>query len=118
MEESKGSSVHKRPCHDSKNQLVQIGEPVAPVYWKSIEELRAGTHRSAEFPGGLPSSSATTTATRRDFLAMAGFTLAAAGLAGCRAPVQNAIPMLVGSDEIVPGVANYFATTCRGCASS
>src|SRR5262249_20980762 len=38
--------------------------------------------------------------------------------AGCRAPVQNAIPLLVGSDEIVPGVANYYATTCRGCASS
>ena len=118
MEESKGSSVHKRPCHDSKNQLVQIGEPAAPAYWKSIKELRAGAHHAGEFPGGLPSSSNTTTATRRDFLTMAGFTLAAAGLAGCRAPVQNAIPLLVGSDEIVPGVANYFATTCRGCASS
>jgi molybdopterin-containing oxidoreductase family iron-sulfur binding subunit len=120
MEQSKESSGRKPPCHASKQQLVQIGEPVAPVHWKSLEELRAGVLRAGEFPGGLPSSSGTTpaTATRRDFLTMAGFTLAAAGLAGCRAPVQNAIPMLIGSDEIVPGVANYYATTCRGCASS
>jgi molybdopterin-containing oxidoreductase family iron-sulfur binding subunit len=47
-----------------------------------------------------------------------GFSIAAAGLAGCRAPVQNAIPLLVGSDQIIPGVANFYATTCRGCASS
>jgi len=119
MKQSSESGGHKRPCHDSKTQLVQIGELAPPVYWKSVEDLRGSTHPTGEFPGGLPSSSAAThAATRRDFLAMAGFTLAAAGLAGCRAPVQNAIPLLVGSDEIVPGVANYYATTCRGCASS
>jgi molybdopterin-containing oxidoreductase family iron-sulfur binding subunit len=47
-----------------------------------------------------------------------GFSLAAAGLAGCRGPVQNAIPLLAGADDIIPGVANFYATTCRGCASS
>ena len=105
------------PCKRPKEQLVQIGGPAAPAYWKSVEELQSGPRQRGEFPGGLPSSGRGET-TRRDFLAAMGFTLAAAGLAGCRAPVQNAIPLLVGSDDIVPGVANWYATTCRGCASS
>jgi molybdopterin-containing oxidoreductase family iron-sulfur binding subunit len=83
-----------------------------------VEELYDGPRRIGEFPGGLPSSGSRVETTRRDFLAAMGFTLAAAGLAGCRAPVQNAIPLLVGSDDIIPGVANWYATTCRGCASS
>jgi len=103
----------KRSCKSSK-ELVQIGQPGAPVYWKSVEELRNGPHFSGEFPGGL----ATKEVSRRDFLALMGFTLAAASLSGCRAPVQNAIPLLVGSDQIIPGVSNFYATTCRGCASS
>src|SRR6478609_5003475 len=105
------------PCKGPKEQLVQIGGPAIPAYWKSVEELQHGPRQRGEFPGGLPSSGRVET-TRRDFLAAMWFTLAAAGLAGCRAPVQNAIPLLVGSDDIVPGVANYYATTCRGCASS
>src|SRR5437016_421497 len=103
----------KRSCKSSK-ELVQIGQPAAPVYWKSVEELHNGPHFSGEFPGGL----ATKEVSRRDFLALMGFTLAAASLSGCRAPVQNAIPLLVGSDQIIPGVSNFYATTCRGCASS
>jgi molybdopterin-containing oxidoreductase family iron-sulfur binding subunit len=47
-----------------------------------------------------------------------GFTVGALGLAGCRAPVQNAVPMLAGSDQIVPGVSNWYATTCGGCPSA
>ena len=47
-----------------------------------------------------------------------GFSLAAATVTGCRGPVQNAIPLLAGADNIIPGVSNYYATTCRGCASS
>jgi molybdopterin-containing oxidoreductase family iron-sulfur binding subunit len=110
----------KPPCKSNKDQLVQIGEPAPPVYWKSVEELHNGPSFSGEFPGGLPGKSTgrTPEATRRDFLALMGFSLAAAGLAGCRGPVQNAIPLLAGADDIVPGVANYYATTCRGCASS
>src|SRR5579864_2947454 len=109
----------KRSCKDRSAELVQIGTPAAPAYWKSPEELHKGVRVTGEFPGGLPSAkSGASEASRRDFLAMMGFTLAAAGLAGCRAPVQNAIPLLVGSDQIIPGVSNYYATTCRGCAST
>jgi molybdopterin-containing oxidoreductase family iron-sulfur binding subunit len=97
---------------------VQIGEPQLPDYWKSVEELHHGPRFNGEFPGGLPASGQPSGTTRRDFLTLMGFTFAAAGLSGCRAPVQNAIPLLVGSDQIVPGVSNWYATTCRGCASS
>ncbi|MGA2651251.1 MAG: TAT-variant-translocated molybdopterin oxidoreductase, partial [Terracidiphilus sp.] len=110
----------KPPCKTAKGQLVQIGQPATPAYWKSVDELHNGPRFSGEFPGGLPAKSAgrATDATRRDFLAMMGFSLAAAGVAGCRGPVQHAIPLVAGADDIIPGVANYYATTCRGCASS
>jgi molybdopterin-containing oxidoreductase family iron-sulfur binding subunit len=110
-----GAKAHSK---SPKEQLVQIGGPAVPAHWKSVEELQNGPRHTGEFPGGLPAANARTETTRRDFLAAMGFTLAAAGLSGCRAPVQNAIPLLVGSDDIIPGVANFYATTCRGCASS
>ena len=40
------------------------------------------------------------------------------GSRGCRAPVQHALPLPVASDQIVPGVASIYATTCGGCPSS
>jgi MoCo/4Fe-4S cofactor protein with predicted Tat translocation signal len=119
MSHSEQANEDRPPCKGPKAGLVQIGEPRLTDYWKSVEELHQGPRLTGEFPGGLPSASGQPPGTtRRDFLALMGFTLAAAGLSGCRAPVQNAIPLLVGSDQIVPGVSNWYATTCRGCASS
>lgn len=52
---------------------------------------------------------------RREFLIAAGFTFGAA-LAGCsRAPVENAIPFLVKPEEITPGKAYHYASTCGAC---
>ena len=49
---------------------------------------------------------------RRDFLKMMGFGLGAATVAaGCDIPVKRAIPYVVKPDEIVPGVANYYASS-------
>lgn len=48
---------------------------------------------------------------RRDFLKYVGFGIGAATLASCEIPVKKAIPYLVKPEEIVPGVANYYATT-------
>ena len=123
MKQTGERSGVQRPSKDGMQQLVQIREAGAPLHWKTLEELRKGPRVTAEFPGGLPPDitdpSVRVERTRRDFLTLMGFSLAAvASLTGCRAPVQNAIPLLVGSDEIVPGVANWYATTCRGCASS
>ncbi|MEM1318850.1 MAG: TAT-variant-translocated molybdopterin oxidoreductase [Bacteroidota bacterium] len=49
---------------------------------------------------------------RRDFLRYLGFGLGAATLAaGCDTPVRRAIPYVVKPDAIVPGVANYYASS-------
>ncbi len=48
---------------------------------------------------------------RRDFLKMLGFGLGAATVAAsCTTPIKKAIPFVVKPDDIVPGVANYFAS--------
>ncbi|MBN8698945.1 MAG: TAT-variant-translocated molybdopterin oxidoreductase [Chitinophagales bacterium] len=49
---------------------------------------------------------------RRDFLKYLGFSTAAAAVAAsCEMPVRRAVPYLKKSDDLVPGVANYYAST-------
>ncbi len=49
---------------------------------------------------------------RRDFLKYLGFSTAAATLAAsCEVPVRRAIPYVNKPENIVPGVAKYYATT-------
>ena len=51
-------------------------------------------------------------ANRRDFLKYLGFGLGAATLAaGCEMPVRRAIPYVTKPDDIVPGVATYYASS-------
>lgn len=53
---------------------------------------------------------------RRTFLKLAGFTFAGTVIAGCqRGPVEKAIPFLIKPEEITPGVATWYASTCAGC---
>ena len=52
---------------------------------------------------------------RRDFLKLSGFAAVLAA-AGCgERPAQTILPYVNAPEEIVPGVANYYASTCRGC---
>jgi len=49
---------------------------------------------------------------RRDFLKYLGFSTAAAAIAAsCEMPVRRAVPYLQKPDNIIPGVANYYAST-------
>ena len=49
---------------------------------------------------------------RRDFLKYLGFGVGAATIAAsCDIPVKRAIPYVIKPDEIVPGVANYYASS-------
>ncbi len=49
---------------------------------------------------------------RRDFLKYMGFGIGAATLAAsCKTPVRKAMPYLVKPDAIVPGIANYYASS-------
>ncbi|WP_447635180.1 TAT-variant-translocated molybdopterin oxidoreductase [Flavobacterium microcysteis] len=93
-------------------------------YWKSVEELNDNssiveTLRNNEFAEPIPveeflgdkeSLSATSTS-RRDFLKYVGFSTAAASLAACEGPVIKSIPYVVQPEEIIPGVADFYATT-------
>jgi len=93
-------------------------------YWKSEAELNPNdsiveTLRQNEFTEQIPvdeflgdkeNLSASNT-NRRDFLKYVGFSTAAAAVAACEGPVHKSIPYVVQPDNIVPGVANYYATT-------
>lgn len=93
-------------------------------YWKSVEELKENssiveTLQQNEFVEEIPTDEflgnekalGSSSTSRRDFLKYVGFSTAAASLAACEGPVIKSIPYVVQPTEIIPGVANYYATT-------
>ena len=93
-------------------------------YWKSVEELNENssvveTLQQKEFAEDIPvdeflgdkTSLESSKTSRRDFLKYVGFSTAAASLAACEGPVIKSIPYVVQPDRIVPGIANYYAST-------
>jgi molybdopterin-containing oxidoreductase family iron-sulfur binding subunit len=52
-----------------------------------------------------------TSSSRRDFLKFMGFSLTAASLAACETPVIKSIPYVEKPQDIIPGVANHYAST-------
>ena len=58
------------------------------------------------------SSTYDTSSNRRDFLKFLGFGLGAATMASsCEIPIKRAIPYVIKPDQIVPGVATYYASS-------
>ncbi|MCC6241299.1 MAG: 4Fe-4S dicluster domain-containing protein [Gemmatimonadaceae bacterium] len=56
---------------------------------------------------------------RRDFLKILGATGATTAVVGCSSEkVGKLIPYVASPDNTVPGVSQYYATTCRECASA
>lgn len=113
----------QRTCRKPRPGLVSLGRSRSSSYWRSLQELTEEPLSSGEFPGGLPSRSASDVEgaadfTRRDFLSLVGFSLGVASATACRAPVEHAVPLAAGSDQLVPGVSNYYATTCGGCSAA
>lgn len=93
-------------------------------YWKSVEELNENssiveTLRQNEFVEEVPvdeflgdkETLESSSTSRRDFLKYVGFSTAAATLAACEGPVIKSIPYVVQPETIIPGVADYYATT-------
>jgi len=93
-------------------------------YWKSEAELSPDnsiveTLKQNEFPEEIPVDTflgdeqqlASSQTSRRDFLKYVGFSTAAASLAACEGPVHKSIPYVFQPERIIPGVANYYATT-------
>ncbi len=92
-------------------------------FWKGFEELAetevAQKMRANEFAEDLPSADflgneealENSNTSRRDFLKYVGFSTAAATLASCEAPVTKSIPYVNAPEELIPGIANYYATS-------
>ncbi len=91
-------------------------------YWQNFGELNESdaTKKSAkdEFREELPLDELgdetifNAKTPRRDFLKYMGFSTAAAAIAAsCEMPVHKSIPFLHKRDDIIPGVANYYAST-------
>ncbi|HSC36551.1 MAG TPA: TAT-variant-translocated molybdopterin oxidoreductase, partial [Chitinophagaceae bacterium] len=89
-------------------------------YWQNFGELNNSDsfqqQSKDEFREELPfegmDSIADAKTPRRDFLKYVGFSTAAAAIAaGCEVPLKKAIPYVNKPQDLVPGVANYYATT-------
>ena len=91
-------------------------------YWQDVAETDpaylppAGTANEFNEPMPLDQvladgSITGSTTSRRDFLKFLGFSVGAATLAACEAPVIKSIPYVNKPEEITPGVANWYAST-------
>ena len=93
-------------------------------YWKSVEELDGNSSivealKNNEFVEEIPTDEflgnsdalSSSSTTRRDFLKYVGFSTAAATLAACEGPVNLSIPYVVQPEQIIPGIADYYATS-------
>ncbi len=92
------------------------------TYWKGVEELQNDAKfvqlKNNEFAQHLPldeivqeKSSDVTVTPRRDFLKFLGFSVAAASLAACEAPVRKTIPYLIRPEQVTPGESNWYASS-------
>jgi MoCo/4Fe-4S cofactor protein with predicted Tat translocation signal len=88
------------------------------IYWKGLEQLSNDPeyvkNAEKEFPEYLPINGEEAngeSSSRRDFLKLMGFGVAAATLASCEAPIRNAIPYVNKPEDIDPGVPNYYASS-------
>ncbi len=91
-------------------------------YWQNFAEVndpeKLGKLSQDEFREELPFEGfddeglIDAKAPRRDFLKYLGFSTAAASIAAsCKIPVKKAIPYANKPENLVPGVAKYYATT-------
>ncbi|MDP5169108.1 MAG: TAT-variant-translocated molybdopterin oxidoreductase, partial [Bacteroidia bacterium] len=96
-----------------------------PKYWRGLEEWKQTPgyldEAKNEFPTNVPLEDILSdkadealgmTASRRDFMKVMGFGITAATLAACaEGPVKKAIPYVNKPEDIIPGVANWYAST-------
>lgn len=83
------------------------------TYWKGLEQLKNDAafikNADKEFVNlGAPEDPGHS---RRDFLKMMGFSVAAVSVAACETPVRYAIPYANKPVDVDPGIANYYAST-------
>jgi len=91
-------------------------------YWKGLDELKETPEflqqRDQEFPQSMSvdqfladENLKETSTARRDFLKFLGFSVAAATVAACEAPVVKAIPYVNKPENVTPGMPTWYAST-------
>lgn len=81
-------------------------------YWRSLDEINQTPEFEQFLHNEFPEEAfdAPDGMSRRKFLSIMGASIALAGLAGCRRPVEKIIPYAIAPENIVPGTPKYFAT--------
>ncbi len=83
------------------------------TYWKGLQQLRNDPafvkHADKEFADLAVEDDPRHS--RRDFLRMMGFSVAAASLAACEAPIRKAIPYVNKPVDVDPSIPNYYASS-------
>lgn len=87
----------------------------APRYWQDVEnKVLDKSFLTQEFPQD-EFESFSVQKNRRSFLKIMGFSVAALPLTSCiKIPVRKALPYLNKVEDVIPGVANYYASTFQG----
>jgi MoCo/4Fe-4S cofactor protein with predicted Tat translocation signal len=82
-------------------------------YWRSLEQTEGAPESEEQLQREFPVGAAelASRVSRRGFLTIMGATAALAGVAGCRKPLEKIIPYVVQPEEVIPGIAQHYATT-------
>jgi molybdopterin-containing oxidoreductase family iron-sulfur binding subunit len=112
-----GAEAAHRPEESAGLDLEQVRarlrEKKGPEFWRSLDELAATPefadllHRefprhASEWPEGV---------SRRNFMQLAGASLALAGLTGCtKQPIEKIVPYVRQPEQVIPGRPLFFAT--------
>lgn len=99
------------------------------TYWNGLEQYQANPDfqkgQKDEFQEDLPIAESFSeenlglNTNRRDFLKIFGFGLTAAALTACvEKPVRKAIPYVIKPENVTPGVASWYATTCAATSEA
>jgi molybdopterin-containing oxidoreductase family iron-sulfur binding subunit len=105
------STVHEQNL-DLAAVRAKLREKSGKQYWRSLEELADDPHFEEllhrEFP--RQASEWDETVDRRNFLKLAGASLAFAGISGCRQPDELIVPYVKQPDGLIPGKPQFYAT--------
>lgn len=83
-------------------------------YWQDVENKVLDPKTLNQEFSDAEFDSFSVTKSRRSFLKIMGFSVSALPLTGCiKIPVKKALPYLHKNDTVIPGVANYYASTWK-----
>jgi hypothetical protein len=104
------SQIDNNPCETKTGVGSQVDG-----YWQDVENKVLDSETlSQEFQDG-EFDSFSVKKSRRSFLKIMGFSVTALPLTGCiKIPVRKALPYLHKNDTVIPGVANWYASTWKG----